>query len=1113
MAVGFLACDRQPPGFTLMSPQRTGVSFANEIVETPENNIMTYQYMYNGAGVALGDVNNDGLSDVFLVGNSVANQLYLNKGDWKFEEVTAQAGVAGRTGHWKTGVSMVDINGDGLLDIYLCYSGNVAGEGMGAPVQQHRTERSNQLFINEGADAQGIPSFREMAAAYGVDAPGSFSSQAYFLDYDRDGDLDLFLVNHANMFYAPFFNTARLRAKRHPYFGNQLFRNEGTRFQDVSEAAGIHGSGLNYGLSSAISDLNGDGWPDFYVTNDYDEQDFLYLNNQDGTFREVSHEALGHMSKFSMGSDIADVNGDGLADILVADMLPEDNYRQKLLKGADQYDKYYLAVDSGFHHQNMRNMLHLHSGVVLGGVPRFQEVGQMAGISNTDWTWAALIADWDNDGYQDLYFTNGYLHDYTNMDFLKYAQDKLGKVIRVDQANSQDIQELISRMPSTPLANYCYRGSSGGSFEKVSKAWGMDQKAISTGAAYGDLDNDGDLDLVVNNLNSEVFLYRNDLSTSSNYLRVRLLGHGKNRQAIGATVEVIYADRKQVRTLYAARGYQSSVEPMLTFGLGDGSSISKVTVRWPDGSTSQLSDVAVNTTLEIAQPQNAAVPPVVAADSKLFFQDVSDSSGIHFSHKENSFSDFKVQRLVPYQMSRLGGKMAVGDANADGKDDVFFGGAMGSAGALYLSSGDTTWELSAGQPWEDHTDFEDISATFFDADADGDTDLYVVSGGNEFPPQHPFYQDRLYLNDGQGHFLYAPEALANVEYASGSVAVPCDFDKDGDMDLLVGGRITPQLYPMPPRTMLLRNESKKGQAQFREVTKAFAPSLSQIGMVTDATWADINGDQWPDLILVGEWMPVSVWLNEQGKSLRNITKDVGLAESHGWWTRVMAADVDSDGDLDFLLGNAGTNLQLRASATEPMQYFVQDMNRDQDPDPIITYYIQGKSFPVPSYDEMNDQIRSFRKMYPTYDSYAQATAEDLLKQNQGGTSFQFRIHELRSAWLENLGNLQFRLTPLPAPVQASMIQDFLLHDFDTDGQMEVLCAGNFYPYRVEWGRSDGFFGAMLRFSKGEVAVYPTDSKQVYLPGDVRDMALLRSGTAIRLVISRNNERASVYRFH
>lgn len=1096
--------------FVLLRPEKTGISFENEIIETGTNNIMSYQYMYNGAGVALADFNNDGRTDVFFVGNSVPNKLYLNEGSWAFKDITSTAGVGGRSNGWRTGVSVVDINGDGWLDLYVCYSGNVKGEGMDAPIQRNRKERSNELFINKGTNADGSPLFVESARDFGLEAIGTFSSQAYFFDYDKDNDLDMLLVNHANMFYSPFFNTSKIRNSRHPYFGNQLYQNVAGKFKDVSQAAGIFGSGLNFGLSAAISDFNHDSWPDIFVTNDYDEQDFFYINNQDGTFRETSHQSFAHISKFSMGSDVGDVNNDGLHDLFVVDMLPQDNKRQKLLKGPDNYDKYNLAIDSGFHKQNMRNMLHVQVGQIGDGIPKFRETAQMAGISNTDWSWAPLFADFNNDSFLDIYVTNGYLHDYTNMDFLKYSQDKIGRVINTRKERSEDILALIREMPATPLVNYCYSGNEATHFEQMNDSWGITQKSISNGAAYGDLDNDGDLDLVVSNLNETAFVYKNNLEHTGHYVQIKLKGRSPNTLGLGSTIALDLGDKTITREVYLARGYQSSVDPVVTIGIGE-HAVAKIVVTWPDGTESRLDNIASDQVVTIEQAGAVASNGIQEkVEGNPMFAEITSQSRLDFVHRENRFSDFNLQRLLPYQFSRLGGKSAIGDVNNDGLDDIFFGGASGQSGVLYHAQKDGTFQSVRVDAFLRDAVYEDMASTFFDADNDGDLDLYVVSGGYEFPADDPRYEDRLYVNDGAGGFRRHNEALPRQARFSGSEVAAADFDNDGDIDLFVGGRVEAQRFPSTPGSQLLLNESKKGEIRFRDVTFDIGRPLAKTGMITGAVWADINKDKWKDLILVGEWMPIRVFVNSGGTSFHEETAALGLSETYGWWSSVVAEDFDGDGDIDIVAGNAGTNLQYTASQKKPLELFVQDLNDDGVMDPIMSYYIGNSRYPIHSYDEMVDQVRSFRKKYPNYESYANAQTEDVLDTKRIDGESYHKINYLQSCWMENKGG-KMTITPLPDYIQSSMVTKLLWADFTGEGRRQLLCVGNFFPYRVEWGASDSFFGGLIELKDGKWITVSDSGLPFY--GDIRDAYVLTGINKRKMVVaSRNNSNASLFEF-
>jgi hypothetical protein len=1087
----------------------TGIQFRNEIVETEHNNILTYEYTYNGGGVAVGDVNNDGFADIYFSGNSVSNKLYLNKGEWKFEDITQQSGTGGRERDWKTGVTMVDINSDGWLDIYVCYSGNAKGEGYNRPVIREHPKRANQLFINQGCEKGGAPKFVEQAKEYGIDAKGTFSTQGYFFDYDRDGDLDLFLLNHANMFYSAFFNVKRLRNLRHPYFGNKLYRNDGGKYTEVSATANIHGSGLNFGLSASISDLNGDQWPDIYVTNDYEEQDFCYINNRNGTFSEVSHTLFGHLSKFGMGSDIADVNNDGLPEIFVADMLPEDNYRQKLLKGADEYDKYSLAVDSGYHHQYMRNTFQLNRGFASDSLPRFSEVAQVAGVSHTDWSWAPLLADYDNDGLKDIFVTNGYLRDFTNQDFLKYTVSDMTKEAN-DNNHPVNLLEQIQKMSSTKVHNYMFHNTDGLHFTDVSADWGLERENISNAAAYADLDNDGDYDLVVNNLNEEANILQNHQNEiqKNNYIKLKLTGEKPNVQALGAKVYIKLKDEELFQEIYYTRGYQSSVEPLLTIGVGKNTIIPKVKICWPDGRISSLTNVNANQVLVVSQQQattresqRPAIPQPVVIDE-------TRSAGIAYKHAENPFVDFKVQRLVPYQLSRLGGKCSIADVNHDKNDDVFFEGAHGQAGKLYIGHDDGSFTESAQASFEADKYCEDVGSVFFDANGDNHADLYVVSGGNEFFAGDTLYQDRLYIGDGKGGFKRTRRALP-VETASGGTVVAADFDHDGDEDLFVGGRLVPDQYPLSPQSMVLRNDSDNGNVKFVDVTTRLNASLQKAGMITDALWSDINGDTWMDLILVGEWMPVRIFINEKGKTLKEITTEAGLSNTQGWWNTVYASDVDHDGDLDILAGNAGGNLSLHASEKEPVELFAADINKDGKIDPIITSYIQGKRYPLPSRDELLDQVTPLRKKYIRYAQYANASIEDILEGDLLKGASVFRATTFESMCFENDGHGKFKMTALPAMAQLSAVQSFISYDFDEDGKEEILAAGNFYPYRVQLGRCDASYGTIVQFRKGTVHVYKPE-QPVWLSGDIRALGITRSVHASpKIIVSRNSDAAGI----
>src|SRR5258705_627375 len=838
LSLSTVACrhQQQEKLFQKLSADETGIDFVNTITESREHNVFTYQYYYNGNGVAAGDINNDGLTDVFITGNQTSSKLFINKGNFKFKDVTAVAGVAGKNA-WRTGANMVDINGDGLLDIYVCYSGFGTEE-----------DRANQLFLNTGNNMKGIPVFTEKAADYGIDAPGTYTSQAAFFDFDRDGDLDMFLLNHANEFYSPFFNTKRLRTLRHPQYGNRLYRNDEGHFTDVSEKAGIFGGGNNFGLGIAVSDINNDGWPDVLVSNDFHEQDYFYLNKQDGTFKEVCQQLFAHMSRNTMGLDIADFNNDLKPDVVTLDMFPETNYRQKILQGADEYDKYTLMMDSGYGRQQNRNMLQLNMGAGPGGLPVFSEIGQLSGVSNTDWSWAALFADFDNDGLKDLFVTNGYLHESTNLDFMRYEvaeelEKARSKGLDVSTPHgymsNMPLYDLVKRMPSTKISNYMYRNKGDLTFSDESKNRGLDEEGVSSGATYADLDNDGDLDLIVCNNNDPVWVYKNNSNEieKNNFIKVKLVGNRKNVFGLDAKVIVTTDKGEQMQEMSPARGYQSSVDYILSFGLGKQQKIKEIKVLWAHDSATIISNPDINSTILIKK-QDAVVINDNAGKQSRLFTDITSESGIDLVQQENDYVDFKWEYLIPYELSKQGAKMAKGDVNNDGLDDLFIGGPAGQSGVLYIQSNDGKFNLANKQPWQADAAAEDIGSLFFDADSDGDQDLYVVSGGNEWLMPGAELQDRLYINDGKGNFTKDMNALPE-EVFSGSCVTASDFDKDGDLDLFVGARCIPGYYPMSAGNILLRNDFNKSshEIRFTDVAKIMGgDELFKAGMVTDAVW-------------------------------------------------------------------------------------------------------------------------------------------------------------------------------------------------------------------------------------------------------------------------------------
>jgi hypothetical protein len=1074
----------QQQQFTDVS-ENSGITFANNITESEQQNIFTYEYMYNGAGVAVGDVNNDGLPDVFFTANQLPDQLYLNKGNLKFEDITAAANVAGKQG-WKTGVSMADVNGDGLLDIYVCYSGNGDEES-----------RSNELFINKGIK-NSVPFFEDEAKQYGLDAPGTNSNQAMFFDYDHDGDLDMFLLDHAVIFYSPLFNTYKLRHKRHPYYSNYLFRNDGGHFTDVSAQAGIPGGGNNFGLGVVAADINNDGWEDMYITNDYDEQDFLLLNNHNGTFTEVTKDALQHISKYGMGCDVADYNNDGLPDIIVPDMWPEDNYRQKILRGPDEYDRYHLLIDSGYMQQNMRNTLQLNTGIKRNNIPQFSEIGQLAGISNTDWSWSSLLADFDDDGNKDLFISNGFWRDYSNLDFQSFTAADYIKA----NGPGAPLYQLIDSIPQTRLSNYAFRNKGNLCFENVTNSWGLHTSNVSNGVAYADLDNDGDLDLIVNNMGERASVYRNNNISKSNYLNIQLKGNGANTQAVGTRITIITADGKlQTAEQQPVRGYLSCMQPMVHFGLGKDSLITTLVIQWPTGNFTRLKSVKVNQTLTIDEVASSKDSVNNLIKEPVLFADISKQSGLNFFQRENDFVDFKVEPLLPWQLSKQGPKMCKADVNGDGLEDVFIGAPKDGKACLYIQQKNGSFKLSSSQPWQTTNVCDDVQSIFFDADGDKDTDLYIVKGGNEMPNGSAF-QDELYVNDGKGNFTKAVNVLPAMQTSKSCVTVG-DFNNDNKPDLFVGGRSVPGKYGIAPQSYLLQNESSNGHIKFVDVTAAVAPSLQYAGMITSAVFTDVNNDHQPDLLIAGEWMPIKIFINQKNK-FTDATSEYGLQNTNGLWTSITPMDINNDGIEDFLLGNLAPNMQFKASLLQPMSLCVNDFLHTGKTEPVLCYYIKDTSYPYASRNEMLDEMPLLKNKFLYYKDYAVAKLTDIFSADEMKGMTELKVDELKNCWLQHTGDGKFILYELPVTAQFSAIQGATVINMN-DGSKAIFAAGNFYPFRVQLGREDAGKGILLQWNKTTHQLN-TLFPNIAVDGDVRDVLAMNDHS---IIISKNSDSTQV----
>ena len=1077
--------------FTRLPSSYTGVRFENRLTDTREMNVFTYRNFYNGGGVALADLTGDGLPELFLTSNQGGNKLYLNKGDYRFSDVTERAGVEGE-GFWATGATFADVNGDGLLDIYVCYAGNVTGQ-----------RRANELYINTGLDKEGVPKFTEAARAYGV-ADEGYSTHAAFFDYDRDGDLDFYLVN--NSFRpAASFGLRNIRHIRNSLGGHKLFRNDGKRFTDVSEQAGIYGSEIGFGLGVTVGDVNLDGWPDIYVSNDFFERDYLYINNRDGTFTEDIERQMPSISYSSMGLDMADINNDGWLDIYVTDMLPEDEHRLKTTGSFENWDLYQTKLKHDYHHQFTRNMLHLNNA---NG--SFSEIGQLAGVARTDWSWSALIADFDLDGNKDIHITNGMPKDVTSQDYIAFlASDETRAASTKDR--KVDYVGLVKAMASTKLPNYGFRNRGDLTFSNESAAWGLDTRGFSNGAAYGDLNGDGALDLVVNNVNDEAFIYRNDARALSKnrYLQLKLEGSpGPNRFAIGAKVTLRGGGKTFYQEMMPSRGFQSSVDYVLTFGVGALEKIDSVVVEWPNGQFSVATDVASNQRLVVRQESASAVPATAVVSPEKtspILADVTARAGIGFVHRENAFVDFDRERLIPKLLSTEGPYMAVADVNGDGLSDAFVGGAKDQAGQLLVQRADGKFGASNQVVFEQDKSSEDMGAVFFDANGDGSPDLYVVSGGSEFSDLASPLQDRLYLNDGRGNFRKTTGNLP-PETASGSRVAAADFDGDGDIDLFVGGRVVPGSYGLDPMSLLLKND---GSGRFTDAT-AQAPGLARVGMVTDALWQDVNADGRVDLIVVGEWMPITIFLNSgSGRLERQNTR--GLEKSHGWWNRIIARDFTGDGRVDFVIGNLGLNTRLQANAAEPATMHVKDFDRNGFVEQIISYYNHGKSYPLPLRDDLIKSLPFLKPRYLSYEKYAGQTITDIFAPAELADAVVRQAYTLQTALARNNGDGSFTLVPLPHEAQFAPVYGILGDDFDRDGKPDLLLAGNFDGVKPEIGRMSAGYGMLLRGDgKGAFAPVLNRDSGFFVPGQARDIQRLRTGKGDLYVVTRNNDRPLVF---
>ncbi len=1085
LSIGFLSCKSGDDVqlFEKLPASKTHIDFTNQIKETPDFNILDYLYFYNGGGVSSGDINNDGLVDLFFTSNQGKNKLYLNKGNMEFEDISVKAGIEGFS-DWKTGVTMADVNGDGFLDIYVCAVSNFKG-----------MEGSNELYINNGDNT-----FTEKANEYGLDFTG-FSTQAAFFDYDKDGDLDCYLLNHA-VHNTRSYDRVNTRMLKDNEAGDYLYRNDGGKYKDISTESGIYQAAMGYGLGISVADLNNDGWLDIYVSNDFHEDDYYYINQKDGTYKEGIKEHFKHLSRFSMGSDIADINNDGYQDVMTLDMYPEDEKVEKSSVGEDPLDIYMYKLQFGYFNQYSRNCLQLN----MSG-QKFADIAASSGVAATDWSWSTLMADYDGDGLKDIFISNGILRRPNDLDYLKFV---IGDSLHYGLPTSHKLdQEAIDLMPSGKVHNYLFQGSKDLRFKDKSLTWGFKEEGISNGSSYADLDNDGDLDLISNNLNEPAGIYENHSREllKNNFVKVKFKGEGMNTFGVGAKVILKTKDGQQMQQMMPTRGFMSSVEPMLLFGIGQLSEVDSLIVVWENEKMQIIKHPKINEFLTLDQ-KNAKM---LVKDFQFFtqtkpmFEEVTNTFNIPYLHQENTYFDFNRELLIPFKVSMEGPKMAVGDVNGDGLEDFYVGGAKYQTGQLYVQkpNGFALWPQTS---FKADSLFEDVDALFFDADNDKDLDLYVVSGGNEFFDKMPEQFDRLYKNDGKGNFTRDLKALPAM-YDNKSVVRPCDFDKDGDIDLFVGGRVVGYHYGYSPKSYLLVNN---GRGQFTDRTLALAPDLHEAGMLTEAIWADIDRDGDQDLTVVGDWMAIKTFENQRGKFTQ---MENGLEEFTGFWGGLTRGDFDKDGDVDFVVGNLGTNTKLRKQVDGKLRMLIKDIDKNETEEHIISYNRGDDWYPINGKDEMGKQIPSIiSKKYTKYNEFAGNTIEDLFGDNELKGATERMVNTFESVYIENKGKGKFEMHYLPALAQVSKVMVLRAEDVDHDGNLDVLLGGNFNGASMYQARYDAFFGLILKGNgKGGFSpMIPTETGFLQ-DGDVRDMKIVHTPKGPLYFVTRNSAKMQIFK--
>ena len=1085
------SCTSRHTLFEQIAPEESGIHFNNIIIENDSINPMDLTNVYNGGGVGVGDFNNDGWLDLYFTGNLVENKLYLNNGNFRFTDITHAANVTGE-GRWCRGVAVIDINNDGRLDLYVA-----------ASMLRDGFRRQNLLYINQGADRSGIPQFTEMAAAYGLNDT-THTTMPVFFDYDNDGDLDVYLVvNEIRLSDNPSVYRPRVTDGSH-YSTGRLYRNDWNDslqhafFTNVTMEAGLTTEG--YGHAATIADFNRDGWKDIFVTNDFLGNDLLYINNRNGTFTDKTTEYFKHTAANGMGQDVIDINNDGLSDVIELDMNPEDNYRKKMMLNANNYSGYQNADYYGYQYQYVRNTLQVNCGFrVLEndsiGDPVFADIAWYAGIAETDWSWAPLVQDFDNDGWRDIIVTNGYPKDVTDHDFMAFRN-------RSSQVATKEF--LLQQIPQVKIHNYAFRNNGDLTFSNTTEAWGLSTPSFSNGGAYADLDNDGDLDLVINNINDEAMVYRNVQrerdDQQSHFLRIRLHGDSLNRMGLGTWIELHYGGNIQAYEQTTARGYLSSIQPDVHFGLGAVTSVDSLCIKWPDGKMQVLRQVSADQLLTVAHteadnrwsPEYPRIAPL--------FHDITRAAGIQYVHRDEDFVDFNIQKLLPHKLSEYGPALAAGDLDGNGLDDLVVGGSRFYSAQLFLQHPSGAFVSRALLPdASEQTKLgEDMGIVLFDADNDHDLDIYITSGGYENESNGTAYADKLFVNNGKGVFTIDSTALP-ANYTSKSCVRAADFDKDGDLDLFVAGRVEPGAYPKPVSSAIYRNDSRPGKIAFTDVTSTAAPMLNNIGLIADAIWTDFNNDGWQDLVLAGEWMPLTFLQNVKG-NFRDVTAGTGLQQHKGWWNSIVSGDFDNDGDMDYVAGNLGLNSFYKASDRYPVRMYAKDFDKNGSYDAVPALYLPSsmedktkKEFVAHTRDDMIRQLIGFRAKYPRYKTYANATVHQMFSKEELQDALVVEANNFSHCYIKNLGNGKFACTPLPATTQWSCLNGMVVDDINYDGNADIIINGNDYSTDVGVGRYDGCNGLLLR-GRGDGTFEPASITEsgLFIPGNGKALVKLRS---------------------